>query len=307
MDECTTQYAEFVAEELAAAKTQSSFARLIVEQKLEFNNVVPGGFGTADAVILSDDILEVIDFKYGKGVPVIAENNPQLRLYALGAVYAMGILYDFEKVKTVVFQPRINNITTETLDRVELLNWGANYVAPRAKLAAKGKGDYVTGEHCRFCKAAGICRARAEEAFKVIKQDQKLPPILSDEEIAPILDVLDDTEKWIAAIRKYARDKAINEGVKWKGYKLVEARTMRKIPNQIAALDRLRSAGYETEDVTNMKLKGITDLEKLMTKTRFNEVLGDLVIKPQGEPTLVRDTDKRPEINPIEDAFKEEI
>ena len=307
MDEATTKYAEFVAEEFAAAEVSSDYARLVVEQKLDFSDLVPGGFGTADAVIVSDHLLEVIDFKYGKGVPVSAENNPQLRLYALGAVYAIGSLYDFEKVKTVIFQPRIDNITTETLDLVELLDWGANYVAPRAKKAAKGKGDYVTGDHCRFCRAAGVCRARAEEAFKVIKKDKKLPPLLEDAEIPAILDVLDDTEKWIAAIRKYAHDKAVREGVKWEGYKLVEARTQRKIPDQLAALERLRKAGYSDEDVTNVKLKGITDLEKLLTKSKFSEVLGDLVVKPLGEPTLVKESDKRPEFNPLENAFKEDI
>ena len=307
MDEATTKYAEFVAEELAAAEAASGYARLVVEQKLDFSDIVPDGFGTADAVIVSDNVLEVIDFKYGKGVPVVAENNPQLRLYALGAVYAIGSLYDFEKVKTVIFQPRIDNITTETIDLVELLSWASNYVAPRAKQAAKGKGDYVTGDHCRFCRASGVCRARAEEAFKVIKKDKKLPPVLNDDEIPAILDVLDDTEKWIAAIRKYAQEKAVKEGVKWAGYKLVEGRTQRKIPDQLAAIERLAKAGYSSEDVTNVKLKGITDLEKLMTKPKFTEVLGDLVIKPQGEPTLVKDTDKRPEINPIENAFKEEI
>lgn len=306
MDEYTDQYVEFVEEELAAAKAVTPDARLFVEQELNFADYVPEGFGTSDAVIVSDDTLEVIDFKYGKGVAVDAKENPQLRLYALGAFLALNVIYDFTKVKTVVFQPRTYNVSSEELTVVELLDWAENYVKPRAKMAHEGKGDFVVGEHCRFCKAGATCRARVEKAFEIVDREKTAPNLISDDEIPGILDKLDETEKWIEAIRVYAQNRAITEGVKWRGYKLVESRKNRKVTNEVEAVNRLKSQGYNLEDVTNTKLKGITDLERLLTKARFNAVLGDLVVKPKGEPVLAKENDKRPEINPVAEAFKEE-
>jgi len=307
MAECTDAYVDFVTEEWNAAKAETPDAKLLIEQELDFADYVPEGFGTSDAVIVSDTVLEVIDFKYGKGVPVEGKGNPQLRLYALGAYLALGSLYDFETVKTVVFQPRLNNISGEDLSVEELLTWAEEYVKPRAQLAFKGKGDYCVGDHCRFCKAGGTCRARVEDAFAVIEMSDSAPATIDDDEIPAILDKLDNAEKWIAAIRKYAEEKAIVERKKWPGYKLVEGRTMRKIVNQIEALRALEENGFSSEDVTNIKLKGLSDLEKILGKEKFAEVLGPYVIKPQGAPVLVKETDRRPEYNPVEQAFKEEM
>ena len=307
-DEEMLQYAEaycdFVEEELNAAKAKTPDARLLVEQELDFGDYVPEGFGTSDAVIVSDNVLEVIDFKYGKGVPVSAEGNPQLRLYALGAYLSLSPIYDFDTVKMCIFQPRINYITSDEISVDELLNWAETYVKPRAKLAYEGAGEFCVGDHCRFCRASAVCRARAEVAFGVIDAATK-GELLSDEEIAEILDKLDTTEEWIATVRAYVQDKAINEGYKWPGYKLVESRTIRKITDPIKALGILETEGFDRDDVTTLKLKGITELEKLVGKKRFNEILGELVVKPQGQPTLAKDSDRRPEINPIELAFKE--
>lgn len=307
MEECTDAYVDFVVEEWNAAKAETPDAKLFVEQELDFADYVPEGFGTSDAVIASDTVLEVIDFKYGKGVPVEGKNNPQLRLYALGAYLALGSIYDFDKVKTVVFQPRLSNIGGEELTVDELLRWAEEYVKPRAQLAFKGEGEYCIGDHCRFCKAGGVCRARVEEAFDIVELSDQTPATIDDSEIPAILDKLDNAEKWIAAIRKYAEEKAITERKKWPGYKLVEGRTMRKIVNQIEALNALEEAGYSSEDVTNVKLKGLSELEKLLGKAKFSEVLSPYVVKPQGAPVLVKESDRRPEYNPVEQAFKEEI
>lgn len=306
MERCTDEYKDFIEEELNAAKAKTNGARLFIEQELDFADYVPEGFGTSDAVIVSDDTLEVIDFKYGKGITVNILNNPQLRLYALGAYLALGSLYDFSKVKMTVFQPRVQNVGSEEITVEELLEWAYTYVKPRADLAFNGEGEYCVGDHCRFCKAGGVCRARVEEAFDIIDKTDTAPNLINDEEIPAILDKLDNAEKWISAIRKYAEDKALSGEKKWPGYKLVEGRSIRKITDQLAALDTLEKAGYNAEEVTTVKLKGITDLEKTLGKTQFNELLGQYVIKPQGAPTLVKETDKRPEFNPIEIAFKEE-
>lgn len=301
---CAVAYRDFVEEEWNAAKAKTPDARLLVEQELDFGEYVPEGFGTSDAVIVSDNVLEVIDFKYGKGVPVSAEENPQLRLYALGAYLSLSPIYDFDTVKMAIFQPRINYITTDSLSVDDLLHWAQEYVAPRAEMAFNGGGEFCVGDHCRFCRAGSVCRARAEVAFGVIEKANN-DEILDDEEIAEVLDKLDTTEEWITSIRAYVQDKAINEGVKWPGFKLVESRTQRKITDSIKALELLEAEGFDRDDVTTLKLKGITELEKTVGKKRFNELLGGLVVKPQGQPTLVRDTDRRPEINPVELAFKE--
>lgn len=307
MERCTLAYRDFVEEELNAAKAKTKDACLLIEQELDFSDYVPEGFGTSDAVIVGDDTLEVIDFKYGKGVQVNVNNNPQLRLYALGAYLALGSLYDFTWVKAVVFQPRVDNVAYEKISVEELLNWAYEYVKPRAELAFQGEGVFCVGEHCRFCKVGGTCRARAEEAFKIVELADTQPATIDDEEIPAILDKLDNAEKWIEAMRKYAETKAISEGKKWPGYKIVEGRTIRKISDQFAALDALINAGFDQEEVTTTKLKGITDLEKTLGKSQFNQLLGDLVVKPQGAPTLVKESDRRPEFNPVAEAFKEEI
>lgn len=302
----TEQYKDYVEELWAAAKATDSSATLLVEQRLDLSAYIPEGFGTSDAVIVTDGTLHVIDFKYGMGVPVSAEGNPQLRLYALGAYEALKVLYDINTVTYHVFQPRIYNASSESMKVSALRKWAKEVVKPRAKLAYDGEGEYSIGDWCRFCRAGGVCRARAEAAFSVVDREHDLPPVLDDEEIPAILDKLDETEKWIAAIRKYALSKAI-EGTKWAGYKLVESRTNRKITSEIEAANRLKAAGFELEDYTNTKLKGITDLEKLIGKKKFPEVLGDLVIKPTGEPTLVPESDKREEIIPAALAFNDDL
>lgn len=307
MERCTDTYVDFVEEEWNVLKAKTKDAALLIEQMLEFDDYVPDGYGTADAVILSDTVLEVIDFKYGKGVPVNAKENPQLRLYALGAYLSFHTVFEFTEVKTVIYQPRLDLITSETISVDDLLKWGEEYVKPRAKMAYAGEGEYVVGDHCRFCKAAAICRARAEEAFKVIDHEQVDPPLLDDSEIPDILDKIPNAESWIEAIKAYARTKAVQEGVKWRGYKLVEARTQRRITDQIAASNAMEDAGYDKEDFTNTKLKGLTDLQKLLGKRKFEEILGAYIEKPKGDPTLVPESDKRPEYNPVEEAFKEEV
>ena len=307
MERCTDTYVDFVEEEWNVLKAKTKDAALLIEQMLEFDDYVPDGYGTADAVILSDTVLEVIDFKYGKGVPVNAKENPQLRLYALGAYLSFHTVFEFTEVKTVIYQPRLDLITSETISVDDLLKWGEEYVKPRAKMAYAGEGEYVVGDHCRFCKAAAICRARAEEAFKVIDHEQVDPPLLDDSEIPDILDKIPNAESWIEAIKAYARTKAVQEGVKWRGYKLVEARTQRRITDQIAASNAMEDAGYDKEDFTNTKLKSLTDLQKLLGKRKFEEILGGYIEKPKGDPTLVPESDKRPEYNPVEEAFKEEV
>lgn len=267
-------------------------AAVLLEQRLDFSPWVPEGFGTGDAVIISDRRIEIVDLKYGKGVPVSAEDNPQLRLYALGAVHEFGMLYDFNTVRMTIIQPRLDNISSEELAVDALLQWGET-IKPLAWKAFNGKGEFKAGDHCRFCKARYTCRARAEANLEMAKYDFRDPPTLSEEEIADILKQAEDLQKWAKDIKDYALKQAYHHGIKFPGWKLVEGRSIRKITDETAVAERLQREG-----VTPFKqvLLGITELEKQMGKKRLLELIGDLIEKPAGKPTLAPDTDKRPEI-----------
>ena len=306
MDEMTELYMDVITEKFAAAKAITPDAMLLIEERLDFSHIVPEGFGTGDAIIIADGLMEVIDLKYGKGIPVYAEENPQARLYGLGALNKFGFLYDIREVAMTIVQPRLDNISTEVLSVEELTAWGEDYVKPRALLADKGEGEFCAGDHCRFCKAKAVCRARAEEALSLARHDFATPPVLSDEEIPEILMLLDKAEAWIKDIREYAYDKAL-AGTKWPGFKLVEGRSNRCYIDEEIVAEKLAAEGFEENQIYNKKLKGITDMEKLVGKKKFPEVLGELVIKPTGKPTLVPESDKREEINSAVHDFKEEM
>lgn len=296
MEEMSELYEDLITEKYSAALAKTKDAMLLIEERLDFSHIVPGGFGTGDAIIIADGTMEVIDLKYGKGVHVYAEDNPQIRLYGLGALQKYGYLYDIKEVALTIVQPRLDNVSTELLAAETLEEWGEQYVRPRALLADKGEGDYCTGDHCQFCKGKAICRARAEEALSLAKHEFATPPILDDDEIPEILMLLDKAEAWIKDIKDYAYQKAL-AGTKWPGFKLVEGRSNRCYMDEELVADKLMSNGYEDNQIYEKKLKGITAMEKLLTKKSFTELLDDLVIKPPGKPTLVPESDKREEFN----------
>ena len=219
-------YIDFVIEEYKNAITTHGQASLLLEQRLDYSDYAPEGFGTGDAILLYADTIEVIDLKFGKGVAVDAEDNPQLRLYGLGALGTFGPIYDFDTVRMTIHQPRLDHVTTESLPVTELVAWAENEVKPRALLAYEGKGEYVPGGHCRFCKAAAVCRARAEENLTLMRLDFKNPDILSDEEIAEVLLQAEKLAPWVSAVQEYALDQAL-KGVDFPGFKVVEGRSNR--------------------------------------------------------------------------------
>jgi hypothetical protein len=268
----------------------------MLEQRVDFSEWVPEGFGTGDVVIVSNGTLEIIDLKFGKGVQVEAQDNSQLRLYALGAWNEFEMLYDIETVRMTIMQPRLNHISTDEMKLTDLVEWADGYVKPRADMAASGEGEFLPGEHCRFCKARFTCRARAKEA---IEADFKEPALLSDEEIAELLLKVDEIEKWAKDIQEYARTKA-EQGTKFSGWKLVEGRSVRKYSNPEQVAFRLFAEGYGEQDIYEKELKGITAMEKAIGKKRFNELVADLISKPPGKPSLVKESDKRQELNTLE-------
>lgn len=295
MEECTDAYVDFVMEQYEAAKQVCKDPIVLIEQHLDFSNYVTDGFGTGDCVIISDDKLHIVDFKYGMGVLVEAEDNPQMKLYALGALELYDALYDIQEVSMTIFQPRRENVSTWTISVEALRDWAENELKPRAQMAYNGEGDYHPGEWCTFCKAAVRCRARAEEKLRLAQAEFRLPPLLTDAEIEEILILLPDLTKWANEITAYATDAAVNHGKEWNGFKVVEGRSVRKYRDEEAVAQAATQAGYE--DIFRKSLITLTEMQKLMGKKNFEDILGGLIYKPPGKPTLVPVTDKRPAMN----------
>ena len=255
-------------------------------------------------MIVADEVLTVIDYKHGKGVAVEADHNPQMMLYALGALDLFDILYDIEKIKMVIFQPRMNNLSESEISVSELLDWAENVLKPTAQLAEKGEGEFSAGEHCRFCKVRATCRKRAEYSLILAKYDFALPENLQDDEIEVILERIDSLTSWANDIKEYALNQALS-GKRWTGWKLVEGRSVRKYIDESKVAETVQAIGKNPYG--EPKLLGITEMTKLLGgKKHFEELLGSLVEKPQGKPTLVPESDKRPEWNTAQNDFKEE-
>ncbi|KOA21174.1 PD-(D/E)XK nuclease superfamily protein [Clostridium homopropionicum DSM 5847] len=295
MEEYTDNYVDFVMEQLEIAKQTCKDPLVLIEQKLDFSCYVPQGFGTGDCIIIADEKLHIIDFKYGMGVLVDAAGNPQMKLYALGALEIYDSLYDIKEVSMTIFQPRRENISTWTIPIQELKDWAENELKPKAQMAINGEGEYIPGEWCCFCKASVKCRARAEEKLKLAQSEFKLPPLLTDMEIEEILHKLPDLTKWANEILAYATDAAINHGKEWRGFKIVEGRSIRKYKDEDAVVKAAKANGYK--DIYHQSLITITEMQKLMGKKQFEEILGDLIYKPPGKPTLVPISDKRVAMN----------
>lgn len=303
MAECTDMYAQYVIEQLSEAKERCKDPIVLIEQHLDFSQWVPDGFGTGDCVLVSDDTLTVIDFKYGLGILVDAENNPQMMCYALGALSLFDGIYDIKDITMTIFQPRREHISTFTISKEELLSWAENTLAPTAKLAAKGEGDYKAGEHCQFCKVKATCRKRAEYNLMLARYDFEMPANLEDEEIEVILSKADEMVSWVNDIKEYALKQAIS-GKEWNDWKLVEGRSVRKYVDDKAVAEMVENAGF---DPYEKKVIGITAMTKMLGKSKFEELLSGLIEKPQGKPTLVPMSDKRPAMKKTaKDDFKEE-
>lgn len=303
MDEITDVYVEYCLEVIEKAKEHCKDLQILIEQKLDFNDYVKGGFGTGDLVIVGTGTLQVIDFKYGRWV-ISAEKNPQMMLYALGGLSLFDMLYDIEKVTMTIVQPRVDNFSAYEITVDELLKWAEEELKPKAELALKGEGEFCPGEHCRFCRAKNQCRARAVKNLELLKYEFADPSLLSNDEIAEIMGVAEELSKWASDIYSYAAALAINEGRKWDGFKLVEGRTRRKYTDEEAVAEASKSAGYS--DIYKKNLISITEMEKLMGKKKFKDILGSFVEKPKGKLTLVLDTDKRNAVEPITAEFQVE-
>ncbi|MEH2952664.1 DUF2800 domain-containing protein [Candidatus Merdisoma sp. JLR.KK011] len=305
MEECTDGYVAYAMEQVELARQECKDPVVLIEQRLDYSAYVPEGFGTGDLLIVADRVLTVVDLKYGKGVAVDAEWNPQMMLYGLGALELFGAIYDIETVRMAIYQPRLESVSTWEISVSDLMEWVDKELKPRAALAIAGEGEFRSGSWCRFCKAKNTCRARAEGFLRLAQMEFKVPALLTDDEVAEVLKAADELARWSADVYAYAQDEAVSKGKKWAGFKLVEGRSCRKYTDEEEAAEAAVAAGYE--DIYKRSLIGITEMEKLMGKKRFAEVLGKLVYKPQGKITLVPESDKRQEVLATAEAdFKEE-
>lgn len=289
--EYVEQYVDAVEEKYNEALSRDSNVVAMFETRLDLGKYVPESFGTGDVIIFSGGVLEIIDLKFGKGVEVSAENNPQLRLYGLGAYELLRLLEDIHTVKMTIIQPRLDNFSSEQLSVKELVKWGSEYVKPRAELAFKGKGDFKAGEHCRFCKVRHTCRTRA---VSILDTPDKPAHLLSDSEIAELLYKIPDIKKWVDELETYALDQMISKGKNYEGWKLVEGRSRRMLTDTRAVQQILEKEGYDSDKITKTELLSLTKLEKAIGKKKFNALVGAYIDKPKGKLTLAQQSDKRP-------------
>lgn len=281
---------------------KSGITELFIETRLDMTDYVEEGFGTGDAIVVGDRVLIFSDLKYGKGVPVYAEENKQLMIYALGAYKEFGHIYEIDMIQMNIYQPRIDNISQWEISVADLLEWAQNELKPRAALAYAGEGEFSPGKACTFCRAKATCKALHDYNMQLATLEFRNPDLLTDEEVALVLQRSDMFSKWIDAVAGYALSTAVSGEKTWPGMKIVEGRSVRKYSSESVVEETLKAKGH-TNIYTEPKLLGLGALEKAITKPVFNELVGPLLIKPSGSPCLVPESDKRPVYSAAESEF----
>ncbi len=300
MQECCEGYAGYIAERVSGMREAGLDPQVYVEQRVDLRRFIPESMGTSDCIIVGGDEICIVDFKYGMH-PVPA-SSLQLRIYALGACELFSALYDFSRVRMVVYQPRIGNVDEYGMSVEELYAWASGELRERASEAFRGEGSYGCGEWCRQCRARRVCRELADRQLEIARFDFASPPLLSDEEVAEVLSRVDDLVAWANGVREYALS-AVLKGKKIAGWKAVEGRSVRKFTDDAAVCARVTAAGL---DPYERKMMGVAGLEKALGKKDFNNLLADLVVRTPGKPALVPESDKRPEYVPAEAEFAKE-
>lgn len=291
-------YADYIQEHVT-----SPDAVVLLEQRVDFSPWVPGGFGTCDCLILQGRTMIVIDYKYGVGVPVSAQDNPQMMLYALGALNDYGIAYDVDTVEMHIYQPRINNISAATIRAAGLLAWADKVVKPTAAKAAKGEGEYKAGEHCRFCPHAGRCRALTKTCTEYVNTHgmRVSVPVLAPHEVAEVLQMEPLVSLWLKRVKDQALS-TMMAGGEVPGYKVVEGRGSRGWTDELQVADKLKAAGYSMEDITETTLLSVAKMEKALGKKKAAELLEALIERKPGSPTVAPESDKRDPYNRLAEA-----
>ena len=289
MEDSSDEYAAFIKE----VRNSGKMHFIQTEMSLDISRYVPESKGTGDCVVIVDGTLHIIDFKYGKGVEVNEEHNTQLMLYALGVLELLDDIYEIESVSLTIFQPRIANITSWSIGKTELLSWAEKELKPKAELAFIGEGEQTSGSWCRFCKLKARCRKRAEDNLALARFDFKNPPTLQDDELTEVLNKADELSSWCEDVKEYALNVLLNGG-HIEGFEIVDGRSIRKYTDEESVAKTVKDAGF---DPYEHKVLGITAMTGLLGKKKFNELLSSFIIKPQGKPTLAKESDKRPAID----------
>ncbi len=300
MEEACQGYVQFIREKLEKWKAAGASPEVFIEQRVDLRAYIPESMGTSDCVIVADDMIEIIDFKFG--MYRVPASSLQLRIYALGACELFRSLYDFSRVRMTIYQPRLGSVDEAEMDAADLYSWAEKELRPRAELAFAGQGEYSVGEWCRNCRARRTCRELAAHELEIAQYDFRDPPLLSDAEIADVLSRVDDLVSWATGVREYALQAAL-DGRRFAGWKLVEGKSIRKFTDDKAVEARVSAAGF---DPYEKRMMSLTALEKLLGKKDFTNLLADLVVRPKGKPVLVPVSDKRAEMTMINDDFSDE-
>lgn len=302
MDRYTNEYRDYINDIYLSFESKPFF---LAEQKVDFSSYVPEGFGTVDCTLVGDKVIHIFDLKYGKGVPVTAENNPQGMLYALGTYLEQSAIDEIEKVVIHIVQPRIKNTSSFEISSEELLKW-AESIKDVAQKAYEGSNEFHVGEHCGFCKANGNCRKQAEKYMNIEVLD---PALLTDEEIGEGLAKVKELSKWAKKFEDYALVRAQNGG-NVKGWKLVAGRGgNRTFTDKAVAAQLLEEVGLDREEIYKTELISVTAAEKLLGEETLYKIAGNYILKPEGKPTLATLGDKRPalELRTPAEVFKDNI
>ena len=299
MADCAIGYADYILE-----LTKSDDAIVLLEQRVDFSPWVPDGFGTCDCILIQGDTLTIIDYKYGVGVAVSAVDNPQMKLYALGALNDYGIALDVSRVEMHIYQPRINNISVDGLTVSELLEWAEKVVKPTAEKASKGKGSYAAGEHCKFCPHAGRCRQLTKICTEYVETHslRVAVPVLAPHEVAEVLAMEPLVALWLKRVKAQALTTLLDGG-EVPGYKVVEGKLgNRKWVDELQVAEKLQAEGYQLNDITETKLLSPAAMDKSIGKKKVAELLDSLIDRAPGAPTVVPASDKRPAYDRLAEA-----
>lgn len=301
MEDAAQGYAAYVLEILEAERQRCKDPLLLIEQRIDFSRWAgEGSFGTSDAIIIADGRLSVLDFKHGSRL-VQVEGNAQVMCYGLGALAMFDGVFDVDEVALHIYQPRRSNVSSTNIPKSELYEWAESVLGPAATLARAGEGEFSCGKWCTFCKVAPTCRKRAEANMALARFDFRKPPTLDDAEVSEVLERVDDLVAWASDVKDHALQLALG-GKQWSGFKLVEGRSIRRYTNEGDVASAVIEAGG---DPYEKKLLGITAMQKLLGKSQFEQLLGGLLEKPAGKPTLVPEDDRRPAINTAKHDFEE--
>lgn len=299
MLECAEGYAEYIQEQLHIPN-----ATILLEQRVDFSTWVPHGFGTADCILLQGDTMDIIDYKYGQGVAVSAGDNPQMMLYALGALNDFGFAYDVEKVRMHIYQPRINNVSVAEIIVSDLMEWAEQEVKPRAQLAIKGEGEYSAGSHCKFCPHAGRCRALNSACVEYVETHgvRAEVPTLAPWEVAAVLEMEPLVSLWLKKVKAQALN-TLMDGGEVPGYKVVAGKLgNRKWVDELKVAEALDAAGYGPGEYTETTLLSPAAMDKALGKKKVAELLDSLIDRSPGAPTVVPESDKRPKLDRLAEA-----